>query len=90
MFARLRYLGKALRLYEALTKGDTALLVELFPFVKTAFAPKIAPVAPVRKPLAPPKITPRARSEEDDLRDALDIGFGALKFEKKEPDERRR
>jgi hypothetical protein len=84
MFARLRTIGKALRLYEALSKGDTALLVELFPFVKTAFTPRVTPVAPVPKPLAPPKVTLRARSEEDDLRDALDIGFGAMKFEKPE------
>ena len=34
-----------------------------------------------RKPLPPPKVTQRARSEQDDLRDALDIGFGQLKFE---------
>ncbi len=78
--ARLRRFRKAMRLYDALAKGDTALLVETFPFVKLAFTPKVAP-APPRVPLAPPKISYRARSEEDDLRDALDIGFGDLKFD---------
>lgn len=85
MFAKLRNFRKALDLYEALSRGETALLVELFPFVKTSFTPKITPAAPIiappRKPLAPPKITYRARSEADDLRDALDIGFNNLKFD---------
>ena len=88
MFARLRTFRKALRLYEALMKGDTALLVEYFPFVRNALAPKIVPVV-ARKPLAPPKVTLRARSEEEELRDALDIGFSSLKFEPLEKDERR-
>ncbi len=90
MFAKLRNFRKALDLYEALTKGDTTLLIELFPFVRTTFTPKLTPIAPVvplRKPLEPPKITYRARSEEDDLRDALDIGFSSLKFDPLEKEE---
>ncbi len=87
MLAKLRYFRKALRLYEALLKGDTALLIEYFPFVKAALAP---PVAPLRKVAAPPKITHRARTEEEELREALDIGFNALKFEPLERDDARR
>jgi hypothetical protein len=61
-----------------------------------AFTPKIvAPPTPPppepppspKKPI-PPKISYRARSEEDDLRDALDIGFGTLKFDAVEDEER--
>lgn len=77
--ARFKQLRKALRLYDSLTRGESKLLAEYFPFVKVAFLPKAAP--PIRKPLEPPKITYQARSEEDDLRDALDIGFGRLKFD---------
>lgn len=77
--ARLKQLRRALRLYDALARGDTALLLNYFPFVKAVFTPKVAP--PLRKPLEPPKITYRARSDEEDLRDALDIGFGELKFD---------
>jgi hypothetical protein len=87
--ARLRQMRKASRLYESLIKGETTLLVEHFPFVEGAFTViktvevlVPAPVPEKRKlSLPPPKITYRARSEEDDLRDALDIGFGELKFE---------
>ena len=35
-----------------------------------------------------PKITYRERSDEDDLRDALDIGFGQFKFDPLEEDEK--
>lgn len=86
--ARLRQMRKAARLYDSLVKGETRLLVEHFPFVEAAFTitktvEVAVPVAPEkkRKLLAAPKVTYRARSEEDDLRDALDIGFSQLKFE---------
>jgi hypothetical protein len=81
--ARLRQMHKATRLYDSLVKGETALLVEHFPFVEGAFTPKPAPppLREAKKPLPPPKVTYRAHSEEDDLRDALDIGFNQLKFE---------
>jgi hypothetical protein len=91
--ASLRKLRKAQRLYNELIRGDTDLLVEDFPFVKLAFTPQApaappppevlppAPPKPLRKPAPPPKISFRARSEEDDLRDALDIGFGTLTFD---------
>ncbi|MEP7291004.1 MAG: hypothetical protein ABI835_04435 [Chloroflexota bacterium] len=88
--ARLKQLRKALRLYDALARGDTALLLDYFPFVKAVFTPKILPPKipqPLRKPLEPPKITYRARSDEEDLRDALDIGFGELKFDPLEKDD---
>ena len=39
------------------------------------------PLREVKKPLPPPKVTYRAHSEEEDLRDALDIGFSHLTFE---------
>src|SRR5690349_16605854 len=93
--ARLRQMRKASELYESLVKGETDLLIEHFPFVQTSFTVTVtktveipvevivevpAPEKP-RKPLPPPKVTQRARSEEDDLRDALDIGFSQLKFE---------
>ena len=88
---RLRRLRKAQKLYNQLVKGETTLLVEFFPFVKMAFTIKVVelpllppeppPPQPLRKPLPKPQVTHRARSEEDDLRDALDIGFGALKFD---------
>ena len=45
------------------------------------------PLREVKKPLPPPKVTYRARSEEDDLRDALDIGFSHLKFDPLENEE---
>ncbi len=77
--SRLKQIRKALRLYDALARGDTTVLQEYFPFVKAAFTPKVAPV--MRKPLEAPRITFRTRSDEDDLRDALDIGFGELKFD---------
>lgn len=79
LLERFKQLRKALRLYDSLTRGETKLLAEYFPFVKVAFLPKVTP--PIRKPLEPPKITYQARSEEDDLRDALDIGFGRLQFD---------
>ena len=107
--ARLRQMHKASQLYESLVKGETALLVEHFPFVQSAFSVTVTrtvevpvevrvevpvevivevPVPPKpKKPLPAPKITQRARSEEDDLRDALDIGFNALKFEPIEEEE---
>lgn len=83
-FARLTQIRKAMRLYDALLRGDTALLNEYFPFVKAVFTPKVSP--PLRKPLEPPKITYRARSDEEDLHDALDIGFGELKFDQLDED----
>ncbi len=85
--ARLRQMRKASRLYESLVKGETSLLVDHFPFVELAFTVTktvevpAPPLREVKKPLPPPKVTYRARSEEDDLRDALDIGFSHLKFE---------
>ncbi len=83
--AQLRRLQAALRLYDALAQGDTKLLIEEFPFVKAKLAPKPAPqIIPPRepkKPLPPPQISFTAHSEADDLRDALDIGFGQLKFD---------
>ena len=86
--ARLRQMRKAARLYDSLVKGETALLVEHFPFVEGAFTPKPAvPLREPKKPLPPPKVTYRSHSEEDDLRDALDIGFNQLKFEPLENEE---
>lgn len=47
--------------------------------------PEMPPALPespaTKKPVSPPRISFRSRSEEDDLRDALDIGFGTLKFD---------
>ncbi len=90
--ARLKQMRKAHRLYNSLVQGDTRLLVELFPFVKLAFTPKVIelPLREPKKPLPPPKVSYSARSEEDDLRDALDIGFGDLKFDSNERRERER
>jgi hypothetical protein len=90
--ARLRQMRKAARLYDSLVKGETSLLIEHFPFIEGAFSKTIeisAPVVPEkkRKVLPPPKVSYRARSEEDDLRDALDIGFSQLKFEPLENEE---
>ncbi len=84
--ARLKQLRAALRLYDALTQGDTRLLLEYFPFVKAALTPKPPPLP--RKPPELPKITYRERSDENDLRDALDIGFGSLKFDPLEKEDR--
>lgn len=87
----LKRLRKARRLYNQLVRGETTLLDEYFPFVKLAFTPKVieapqpppAPSPPqVPPPKAKPKVSYRSRSEEDDLRDALDIGFSKLTFEK--------
>ncbi len=83
--AQLRRLQAALRLYDALSRGDTKLLIEQFPFVKVKLAPKIVPPREPKKPLPPPQITYAEHSDADDLRDALDIGFGQLKFDP-EPD----
>lgn len=77
--ARLQHIRKAVRLYDALLHGDTKLLNDYFPFVKAAFTPKVPP--PLRKPLEPPKITYQARTAQEDLHDALDIGFADLKFD---------
>jgi hypothetical protein len=90
--ARLKQIRKAIRLYDALVQGDTTLLTEDFPFVKTAFTPIIVEPPPPpptlpRKPLPPPKVTYQARSEEDELRDALDIGFDQLKFDPEEDED---
>ena len=77
---------KAEQLYESLVKGETTLLVEHFPFIETAFTRMIEVPVPAampekkRKLLQPPKVTHRASSDEDDLRDALDIGFSHLRF----------
>ena len=81
LLARLKRIRQATRLYDALSRGDTTLLVELFPFVKKAFTPKIIPPREPKKPLPPPKVVQREASEEEDLRDALDIGFSRLKFD---------
>ncbi len=79
--ARWSQIRKAIRLYDSLARGETHLLVEYFPFVKAAFTPRvITPPPEPRKPLPPPRITLQTRSEEDELRDALDIGFDQLKF----------
>ena len=86
--ATLKRLRKALRLYNDLLRGETTLLVEYFPFVKAAFTPKIVAPPPVtRKPLPPPKISYEPRSEEEELRDALDVGFDTLKFDSVEDNE---
>ena len=88
--AQLRRIQAALRLYDALAQGDTKLLLEEFPFVKaklTPPAPKVVPPREPKKPLPPPQITYVERSETDDLRDALDIGFGQLKFDPEQDSE---
>jgi len=97
--ARLRQMRKAARLYDSLVKGETGLLIEHFPFVESAFTVTVTKTVEIpvevlvpvkqkpRKPLPAPKVTYRARSEEDDLRDALDIGFSQLKFEPLENEE---
>jgi hypothetical protein len=86
----LKRLRKARRLYNQLVRGETALLDEYFPFVKLAFTPKVieapqpppAPPTPqAQPPKAKPRVSYRSRSEEDDLRDALDVGFSKLTFE---------
>ena len=51
-------------------------------------APEPLPLRQPKQPLPPPRITYRVRSEEDDLRDALDIGFSQLKFDGLEDQER--
>lgn len=90
--SRLKQMRKAHRLYDELIRGETTLLVESFPFVREAFTQTVIvtepalpapepPPPPPKKPPAPPKISYHARSEEDDLRDALDIGFGELRFD---------
>lgn len=99
--SRLKQMRKAHRLYDELVRGETTLLVESFPFVREAFTQtvivtELAPPAPEppppppKKPPAPPKISYHARSEEDDLRDALDIGFGELKFDGVEKEDKQR
>jgi hypothetical protein len=92
----LKRLRKAQRLYNQLVRGETTLLDEYFPFVKLAFTPKVieSPLQPPPQLLAQPAASPaqaqpkpkpivsyRSRSEDDDLRDALDIGFSKLTFE---------
>jgi hypothetical protein len=91
--ARLRQMRKAAQLYDSLMKGETAFLIEHFPFIEAAFTPKPAappPPSPVkkRKLTSTPKVTFRASSEEDDLRDALDIGFNQLNFDPLENEDR--
>jgi hypothetical protein len=88
----LKRLRKAQRLYNQLVRGETTLLDEYFPFVKLAFIPKVIEAPPQPPPAHPPpqapppkakpKVSYRSRSEEDDLRDALDIGFSSLTFDK--------
>lgn len=85
--ARIKRFRQAIRLYDALSRGDTTLLVEQFPFVKKAFTPKIIPPREPKKPLPPPKIIQQAGSDEEDLRDALDIGFSRLKFDPTEKED---
>ena len=81
--ASLRRIRLALRLYDQLARGETDLLVEQFPFVKSAFTVRVVIPAPPepKKPLPPPQVTYTAHTEDDELRDALDIGFSQLKFD---------
>ncbi len=82
--AQLQRIRAALRLYNALAQGDTTLLIEEFPLVKAKLAPKLIVPRERRQPLPPPQISYRAPSDAEDLRDALDIGFGQLKFDAEE------
>ena len=67
---------RAIRLYDALLRGDTSVLEECFPGIALAFG--MRPRQPQRSPITPPNITVVPRSESDDLADALDIGIGDL------------
>ncbi len=97
LLARLRQMRQAARLYESLVNGETTLLVEHFPFVEEAFTTTktIEVVVHTSMPekrklsLQRPKVTYQAHSDEEDLRDALDIGFDHLTFEPIENESRR-
>lgn len=71
-------LTRAILLYNALMKGDTTLLSEYFP----GFAAALGRPQPARRAPAPaPTITYVAKSEQEDLADAIgSIGFDGLEF----------
>lgn len=71
-------LTRAILLYEALLGGDVSALGEFFP----GFAAALGRPQPVRRaPVAAPVISRVAKSEQEDLSDALDsIGLDSLEF----------
>jgi len=72
------HMSRAVQLYEALLHGDTSLLSAYFP----GFGATVGAPLPVRKAPNPPPVSLRAaRSEAQDLRDAVDgVGFDSLEF----------
>lgn len=61
---------KAVRLYYDLLDGKTAVLAELFPFLAESISRGGVP-APAR-PIAPPVVVVREKSEDEDISDLLD------------------
>ena len=75
------HVTRAIRMYYALTQGDTSLLREYFPLIVDSFRAG-APIRPsaldvgalgTTAPLAPPKVERRAKSADEDKADLLDL-----------------
>jgi len=61
---------KAVRLYDDLLQGRTAVLSELFPFLADSISRGGLPV--VSPPMSPPVVVVREKSEDEDVNDLLD------------------
>ena len=71
------HLVRAIRLYAALLQGNVSLLHEYFPGIGIAFG---RPAPARRVTAAAPVVEYAAKSEADNLADALDIGFGNIEL----------
>jgi hypothetical protein len=70
-----RNMTRAIRLYHALLTGDTSLLAEYFPWIGTVSRHS---ANGARRQISDPIVEYKAQSEEDQVNDALDVGFGGL------------
>jgi hypothetical protein len=70
---------RAIRMYAALLKGDTSLLIEYFPGLALTFGKSVSIARP--RMVAEPVISYEPKSEEADLADFADsLGADALEF----------
>lgn len=72
------HLTRAIRLYDALLKGDTSLLIEFFPMLgnintRPSAAAYELPSTPTARPTTPPRSRTIEKSAADDLADFADM-----------------
>lgn len=68
------HLQRAIRMYYALTLGDSSLLQEYFPFIMATRG--LPPITPVQVPVEPPRAVQSHKTEDEDLSDFFSsMGF---------------